>query len=71
MNFISIICATYFELTYPVVQNICDKKTHFKEHNVLQTSLVFTVIYWVHFEVILIMCCIDFNIFDNNVYITV
>ena len=30
MNFIfisSYICETYFELTNPVVQNICDKKT--------------------------------------------
>ena len=33
------ICATYFELTYPVVQNICDKKS-LRGHNVLQTSLV-------------------------------
>ena len=37
----SYICATYFDLTYPVVQNICDKKI-FKGHNVLQTSLVLT-----------------------------
>jgi len=28
-----------FELTNPVVQNICGKK-HFRGHNVLQTSLV-------------------------------
>jgi len=47
------VCATYFELTNPVVQNIRDKK-HFRGHNVLQTSLVLTVmieIYhiWNHF----------------------
>ena len=36
----SYICATYFELNNPVVQNICDKK-HFRGHDVLQTFLVF------------------------------
>jgi len=30
----SYVCATHFELTNPVVQNICDKK-HFRGHNVL------------------------------------
>ena len=41
-------CPTYFELTYPVVQNIFDK-TIFRGHNVLQTSLVknlFRYIQW-------------------------
>ena len=35
----SYICATYYELTSPVVQNICDQII-FRGHNVLQTSLV-------------------------------
>ena len=36
----SYIWATYFELTNPVVQHICDFKKHFRWHNVLLTSLV-------------------------------
>ena len=35
----SYICATYFELTYPVLQNICATK-NFRGNNVLPTSLV-------------------------------
>ena len=38
-NFFFIPCATYFEQTNPVVQNICDKQ-HFRVYNGLQTSLV-------------------------------
>jgi len=27
MNFCNLFCATYFELTYPVLQNSCEKKS--------------------------------------------
>jgi len=42
-------CATYFELTYPVVQNICDKNT--RGNNVLQTSLVIISVILIMFTI--------------------
>jgi len=41
----SYICATYFELTYPVLQDICDKK-NFRGHNVWQIFLVLLLFVW-------------------------
>ena len=55
------ICTTYFELTYPVVQKICDKKI-LREHNVLQTSLVLVILllFWIFILLFCkaICCCI-------------
>ena len=38
-------CATYSELTCPVLQDIYVTKTSLRGHNVLQTSLICNTIY--------------------------
>jgi len=58
MIFVFIYLCNLFELTYQVVQNICDKKKSFRRYNVLQTSLVLLRIVNVYWRV--------FSIFANS-----